>query len=1449
MPVSRRLGSGLRALFKGLIVGVAALLVLLGAAILVLETAWAKNQIRHLIVRQANQYLTATLEIGRLGGSLFRGIELGDINLSRDGHRIIHVDDVALSYSLRELFQQGVVIRSLRIERPVVAAGREADGQWNLANLVRRDAREARRTGPGGPIEILSIEVRDATIALGDEVHLGDVHLPTRFDSLNARLSFTYVPVRWRVNVDEVSWRGSAPTLDVTRLTGAIENGPSGLTFHNLSVETPRSAFVLAGRINREQDPSVLDLQVHADRFAFQEWAGVLHGLKNIAVDASFDTTLQGPPSRLETTLRLQSTAGGIRAELVLNTTVPGWHAAGTVALTRLNLAGWLNRPERPSDISGQVRLDLALELGRHFPRGRYAFDGPHAMFLDYAGDHVHARGEITETAVLVHEASAVAYGAHVSLTAGSIGVDEPIRFRFEGTAAGVDLRALPTPVPVPHVESTLAFGYDVRGRFSDPYVAGTAAFSQSIFLGATIGDGAVGAIDTSVHPLTYSGDGDLANVDIHRFGDGLDVGWMRDPRYAGTLSGHFRVDGAGSDRESLRLSGGGRIARGELFGGTVSDADVTIDIGAGTLRASYDGRFRRIDPAIPLGDRRLAANVSGTANVQTTVRDLLVRTPTAADYDIAGTVALEDSDVRGVHLDAAHVDAAFREELVVVRSIDVKGPALEARGDGTVAFSSGLRSDFHYDISRADLAALKPLTGRDLGAMLSTSGRLTGPWDAPHLTGDASLRDVTARGLDVLSINGHYEATLSPAGLAQSDVQLNGDAVFIRLFDQPFEKVTGRIGLSHERLDVDLSIAQAAGRGGTLAGAALLRLDRREVDLLGLTIGLGAGRWQLATSDRPATIAWTDSGITVSPIALVAGAACDQRIELSGTWLVDGSGGLHVTATHVFLETLAGLAIPARYGGVLNADGIVRGTREQPIVTGEVRITDGRIDRFSYEQLAGRVDYSDQMFAIDLRLDQSPGAWLMAKGRVPLALLNPKLPERQIDVAVVSSPITLGLLSGVTDVIRAVNGQMTLQVHVIGTSRDPHFDGTIDVANAAFVVTATGARYTNGRAVFTLARDRITIDPLHFEDAGGRSLDVRGSLATHELRVGDLEIDATARRFEVLHNELGHLDIDAGLRVRGRFESPRLGGELTISGGTLNVDEILERVVFQPYATEPTALAAVDAVAALNPWNRLGLDLTLHVPPALRLTGENVQIAAGTPIGLGDINIRVGGDLYLYKDPGGQLSITGSLDSVSGTFAFQGRRFDIDETSSSINFRGELTPEVYVALTRDISGVLVRVTIAGDLKNPELRLASTPPLDQSDILSLIVFNTSVNDLTALQQQELAVRAGTLAAGFIATPLVAALKQTLGLESLEVEPSGDFGGPRVTVGEEIAPGLVARFSRQFGQDPYDEATVEYYLSRLLRIRATFSDAQSLTARAPFRRIERAGIDLLLFFSF
>ena len=105
----------------------------------------------------------------------------------------------------------------------------------------------------------------------------------------------------------------------------------------------------------------------------------------------------------------------------------------------------------------------------------------------------------------------------------------------------------------------------------------------------------------------------------------------------------------------------------------------------------------------------------------------------------------------------------------------------------------------------------------------------------------------------------------------------------------------------------------------------------------------------------------------------------------------------------------------------------------------------------------------------------------------MPLALFDQDLPVAPINLAVTSSTINLGLLSGLTDVMRNVAGTLQINVTVIGTSADPHFDGSVQIANASFLVRDSGAKYKNTRAAFTLTQDRVTVESLHVEDNNGR--------------------------------------------------------------------------------------------------------------------------------------------------------------------------------------------------------------------------------------------------------------------------------------------------------------------------------------------------------------------------
>jgi autotransporter translocation and assembly factor TamB len=1279
----------------------------------------------------------------------------------------------------------------------------------------------------------------------------GAANLPTRFENLNATLAFAYDPaaVGWRLAFAHAAFAGSEPDLTVRRLAGELSNGRAGWSFEDLRVDTPRSGFTLNGRVNREQSPTILDLRVAADRFAFQEWAGIVTGLRRLDIESSFETHLTGPLAALATRLEMRSTGGDVRGQLTLNTSVPGWHGKGEIDITHLDLTRWFSRPTWTSDITGNVRFDLDLDLGRRFPRGAFAFRGAHAEYVGYEADQVVARGTLTHHEVRIAAATAVAYGAPVRLDGGTIGIDAPFPFHFLGTASGVDLRRVPATVPVPHVESALTFDYDVRGRFADAYLMGDARFAPSVFLGTRLGEGATGSIDTSVEPFEYRGEGELSGIDLAQLGRGLDIAWMQDPRYAGTIAGRFHVEGAGSEAATMKLAGGGRLTRATMFGGSLTDADVTIDIADGSLNASYDGAYSGVDPALAFDDPRFAATLTGTGRATIAVRDLMIRSPALADYDVAAVMSLGSSMVRGVTVADGAVNAILRNQTLHLPELRVAGPRLEASGAGNIELDGVRSSQFDYKVTRGDLQLVEPALGTKLAGDLLTTGTLTGPSSSLRFEGTASVTRLDAGAVRALNTTAEYTVTVPPAAPADFDTRITLHSSLVEVFDQSFEELEATATLERGQLSATLQLERSGAVRGGLETSGTLDAEAGAFRVSSLRLSFQRASWTLAAA-APATVTWDDRGVALTPLSLV-GEGTDQRIDLAGGWRTDGSGVLKLSASRVFLDSFAPPGEgPVRYGGVIDLTAAIGGTRERPTVASELTVTEGRIRRFSYEKLGGRVDFADGALRLDLRLDQAPGVWLTAAGTVPLGVFRLEASEQPIDLAIRSSDVGLGLIEGVTDVVRNVSGVMRVNLTAIGTSRDPHLSGTIDLTDAAFDVAATGVRYQRGRTALRLGADRITVESLSLEDPRGRRLNVKGSLGTHELRVADVTIDAEAKQFQVLRNEFGQIDIDAQLTARGQASSPRVEGVVMITGGEIDVNAILDRTLLQPYSTEETSVVdEIDAVAALNPWQRIGIGIELKVPGTLRMTGDEVQVTPGTPLGLGSFNLRAIGDLYLYKDPQQPLYVTGSFDSVRGTYRFQGRRFDIDPVSS-INFRGDLNPELFITVERVISGVETQVTIAGPLSEPELRLSSNPPLDQSDILSLIVFNTTTNELSSEQQQQLAVRAGALAAGFLATPLMSALERSLGIDILSIEPGTTAAeGVRVTIGDELAPGLVARFSRQFGVEEYDEATIEYYLTRILRIRATFSDARFMNTRSPFRRVERAGIDILVFFSF
>jgi translocation and assembly module TamB len=237
-------------------------------------------------------------------------------------------------------------------------------------------------------------------------------------------------------------------------------------------------------------------------------------------------------------------------------------------------------------------------------------------------------------------------------------------------------------------------------------------------------------------------------------------------------------------------------------------------------------------------------------------------------------------------------------------------------------------------------------------------------------------------------------------------------------------------------------------------------------------------------------------------------------------------------------------------------------------------------------------------------------------------------------------------------------------------------------------------------------------------------------------------------------------------------------------------------------------------------------------------------------------VNATLGADLQITKAVDGPVILRGTANTVRGFYEFQGRRFTLLRDGTA-QFRGTpgINPDLNVTAERLIpnTGVTARIHITGTPRAPQLALTSSPPLDEADILSLIVFNRSVNELGTGERASLAETAGGIASGFVASSLGRSIGKALDVDLFEITTSdpetGETAGG-VTLGKQISDKAFVRFRQQFGQRSFTEFMLEYQLAKFLRLDTAFAPETSGVAnRLTQRRVERAGVDLIFFFSY
>jgi translocation and assembly module TamB len=202
------------------------------------------------------------------------------------------------------------------------------------------------------------------------------------------------------------------------------------------------------------------------------------------------------------------------------------------------------------------------------------------------------------------------------------------------------------------------------------------------------------------------------------------------------------------------------------------------------------------------------------------------------------------------------------------------------------------------------------------------------------------------------------------------------------------------------------------------------------------------------------------------------------------------------------------------------------------------------------------------------------------------------------------------------------------------------------------------------------------------------------------------------------------------------------------------------------------------------------------------------------------DAQIELDGGITIKKRPAFPVAIIGEIDTVRGWVQFHNKRFTL--VNGQIMFTGgsEIDPRLNVDAQDAISDYTVDLIVTGTANKPEIKLQSRPQLAQADILSLILFGTTTEQLGQGQKAMLRQQAQSLVIGAAGQ----ALSQSLGLQSLGVDVNGNSVGVGRYLNENTYLSISPSLGSSGSSTPSQVASIQYFLRRWLTITsATMSD--------------------------
>lgn len=295
----------------------------------------------------------------------------------------------------------------------------------------------------------------------------------------------------------------------------------------------------------------------------------------------------------------------------------------------------------------------------------------------------------------------------------------------------------------------------------------------------------------------------------------------------------------------------------------------------------------------------------------------------------------------------------------------------------------------------------------------------------------------------------------------------------------------------------------------------------------------------------------------------------------------------------------------------------------------------------------------------------------------------------------------------------------------------NPCLNGIVKGQGLTYENLTYGTKLTRLNASGRFTGNRLDIESVTAK-AGDGSVSGQGYVNLSSEAGYPMAIDITLDKAELASRDT------LSASATGSLKFTKSSGELPLLSGTLRLPETRYEII-RSSAVEVPTLTGVRFKPSRGVKRITGDEQAESIASSLALIRLDLRLIAKEQLyvsGMGlesewSADFKLGGT---STDP----LMSGEVDLIRGTLDFAGRSFELNKGHVAFTGGSAFNPTVEIVASEDIEDVTVMVEVGGRAMNPQFTFTSTPSLPQDEIMSRILFGSSISNLSAIQAVQLA---------------------------------------------------------------------------------------------------------------